>query len=103
MKEPRIHFAINCASFSCPRLAKEAYNSSSLEKQLQQASLAFINDVSKNKIEAHKIEISYIFKWFKKDFTQNQSLIAFLNQYASTKIDENAAVSFLEYNWELNM
>lgn len=100
--EPRIHFAINCASVSCPKLRAEAYTADDLEWQLQEQAEAFINDPNRNKVGKDQVEISKIFSWFKSDFTKNGSLIDFLNRYSKVKIDENAEIDYLDYNWSLN-
>lgn len=100
--EPRIHFAIVCASISCPFLRNEAYTSQLLESQLQEQTLSFINDPSKNYITENRIEISKIFSWFKGDFTKSSTLIEYLNQYSNTPIKEGAKVDFMKYNWGLN-
>ncbi|NHN27228.1 DUF547 domain-containing protein [Flavobacterium jejuense] len=103
MNEPRIHFAINCASYSCPNLANQAYTSNTMERQLTDASKKFINDSSKNNISENEIKISEIFNWFSKDFKNtNTSVIDFLNKYSATKISNEAKVSYLDYNWSLN-
>lgn len=102
MDEPRIHFAIVCASISCPKLQNEAFTSSRLEEQLTLATKEFLSDTSKNKLSDDRIEISKIFKWFKKDFEQNGSLIDFLNEYSNVKISKNAKKSYTDYNWDLN-
>ncbi|AMQ56149.1 DUF547 domain-containing protein [Algoriphagus sanaruensis] len=100
--EPRIHFAINCASVSCPPLLNEAFMAEKLESQLQKVAVAFINDPTRNKINPEKVQISSIFSWFQGDFTKKGSLIDFLNQYSKVKIKSNAKVSHLDYNWNLN-
>lgn len=100
--EPRIHFAINCASVSCPPLLNEAFMAEKLEGQLQKVAVAFINDPTRNKITPDKVQISSIFSWFQGDFTKKGSLIDFLNQYSKVKIKSNAKVSHLDYNWDLN-
>ncbi|UJP64776.1 DUF547 domain-containing protein [Mongoliitalea daihaiensis] len=100
--EPRIHFAINCASFSCPKLLNEAFMPAKLEKQLQATAVDFINDPKRNKISANAVEISQIFSWFKGDFTKNGSIIDYLNQYSAIKINPKAKVSHLSYDWSLN-
>ena len=82
MEDPRIHFAINCASFSCPPLLNEAYTGAKIEDQLQQAAKRFINDTQRNTITPKTLTISKIFKWFARDFKKNQTLIEFLNTYA---------------------
>ncbi|MBF8965492.1 DUF547 domain-containing protein [Pontibacter sp. FD36] len=100
--EPRIHFAINCASFSCPPLRNEAFVASKLDKQLDEMARAFINDPKRNKISPNRAEVSQIFNWFKGDFTKNGSLIEFLNKYSSTKLRPNAEVDYMKYDWSLN-
>lgn len=100
--EPRIHFAVNCASISCPPLLNEAFVVSKLEDQLNKQAAAFINDGIRNKITKNSIQISSIFSWFKGDFTENGSLIDFLNQYSKVKIDKNSKISYLDYDWNLN-
>ena len=102
MNEPRIHFAINCASFSCPNILNEAFTESKLSKQLVQVSKSFVNDKSKNTISSSKIDISEIFNWFGDDFKTKGSLIDFLNEYSNTKINSNAKTTFKDYNWSLN-
>ena len=102
MDEPRIHFAIVCASFSCPKLQNEAFTASTLEQQLTNATKAFLSDSNRNIIKKNNVKLSKIFKWFKKDFEQNGSLLDFLNKYSEIKILENAKQSYLDYNWDLN-
>ncbi|MBU3821033.1 DUF547 domain-containing protein [Flavobacteriaceae bacterium XHP0103] len=102
MNEARIHFAIVCASVSCPKLQNEAYEASKLEAQLTKATKEFLNDPTKNYISHNGLELSKIFQWFTKDFKQNGSLIDFLNQYSDINISENAKIKYKEYNWSLN-
>ncbi len=102
MNEPRIHFAINCASFSCPNLSNQAYTETKLETQLEAGAKAFVNDKTKNTISKDKIEISKIFDWFSGDFKTKGSIIDYLNQYSVIKINKNAKVKFKDYNWSLN-
>ncbi|WP_057937693.1 DUF547 domain-containing protein [Algoriphagus resistens] len=101
-EEPRIHFAINCASVSCPPLLNEAFEASTIDAQLDKMANRFINDSSRNKITPGAVQLSSIFSWFKGDFTKNSSLIDFLNKYSKTKINPNAKISFLDYDWNLN-
>ncbi|MFT6716812.1 MAG: hypothetical protein ACJA0Q_001460, partial [Saprospiraceae bacterium] len=101
-KEPRIHFAIVCASFSCPKLSNKAFTAKNVQVQLATLTKGFVNDTKRNKITANKIEISEIFNWFKGDFTKKGSLIEFLNKYSNVKINAKAKVSHLKYNWSLN-
>lgn len=103
MNEPRIHFAINCASFSCPNLLNKPFLPQTLESQLETATKEFINDATKNDIAESEIKISEIFNWFSGDFkTKKTSLIDFLNKYSKVKINEKAKIRYLDYNWNLN-
>ncbi len=102
MDEPRIHFAIVCASESCPKLQNKAFTANHLEEQLTNATQEFLSDTSKNELSKDRIKLSKIFKWFTKDFKQNGSLIDFLNQYSEVTISNNAKKSFKDYSWDLN-
>lgn len=100
--EPRIHFAINCASFSCPPLRAEAYKSEKLDKQLDEMAVRFVNDDKRNDIKADQAEVSKIFSWFTKDFTKNGSLREYLNKYSNVKLNKDADIDYMEYDWSLN-
>lgn len=102
MDEPRIHFAIVCASESCPKLQNKAFVADMLEVQLTNATKEFLNDNSKNRITENELELSKIFKWFSKDFKQDGNLIDFLNQYSELEISQDAKIKYLDYSWELN-
>lgn len=101
-KEPRIHFAIVCASVSCPKLLNEAYVGTKIDQQLNNQAINFINDPKRNKISANKADLSKIFSWFKGDFTKKGSVIDFVNTYSKVKINKNAAIGSLDYDWDLN-
>lgn len=100
--DPRIHFALVCASYSCPRLLNEAYTADKLDKQLEMQAKYFLANKAKNNITANKLELSKYFDWYKGDFTKNTSLIGYLNKYAPVKINEGASISYKDYNWSLN-
>ncbi|MEM9857613.1 MAG: DUF547 domain-containing protein [Bacteroidota bacterium] len=100
--EPRIHFAINCASFSCPKLLNEAFLPKKIEEQLQHQAVSFINDKQRNKIDESSVRLSKIFKWFKKDFTKEGDLIGFVNKYSKIEVGRGVRVNYLDYNWKLN-
>ncbi len=102
MNEPRIHFAINCASFSCPKLLNEAFTASKMEEQLEEATSNFINDPTKNKITANSVELSKIFKWYKGDFTGKNTLIDYINKYSDKEISKDSEIDYLTYDWRLN-
>jgi hypothetical protein len=102
MEEPRIHFAINCASISCPKLLNEAFEEATLEKQLDKAAKDFIKDSSKNIISKDEIRLSKIFDWYKKDFETDGNLIDYLNTYLESPINQYVKKGYLKYNWNLN-
>lgn len=101
-KDPRIHFAINCASISCPALKNEAYVADRIDDQLDEATIDFLSDDSKNSINLSEARLSKIFKWFKKDFTKDQSLVEFLNKFLDSPISKSTKISNLDYDWNLN-
>jgi hypothetical protein len=107
--EPRIHFAINCASTSCPKLLNEAYDARKLNGQLDDQGKAFVNDPSRNGFDAttNTANLSKIFDWFKGDFDSKGGVTAFLLTFAegdAKTVLENPAVTidYLAYDWSLN-
>ena len=100
--EPRIHFAIVCASYSCPPLRSESYTADRIEKQLTEQAVLFINNPKWNRLSENSVGLSSIFKWFKGDFTKKESLIDFLNSYSTLTIQEDAKIKYLDYGWLLN-
>ncbi|MFN4080001.1 MAG: DUF547 domain-containing protein [Saprospiraceae bacterium] len=102
-KDARIHAAVNCASFSCPRLLPEAYRAEALDAQLDKVMRGFINDPLRNRISAGKGEVSSIFKWFSSDFKRDAgSVRRYLNRYAHEPMGKNATIQYLDYDWRLN-
>lgn len=99
--EPRIHFAINCASISCPKLRNEAYLPSKLESQLDDQAQYFIHNRQKNQIDKSELKLSKIFNWFQSDFTKQGSLHSYLRNYAPA-INDAQKIDYLDYNWTLN-
>lgn len=100
--DPRIHVGVNCASISCPKLANTAFTENNIDATLENLMKAFVNDNTRNKIAKNTIEISSLFDWFTEDFTKNSSLITYLNTYSETKINSDATISYLKYDWSLN-
>lgn len=98
-KDPRIHFAINCAAKSCPPLWNHAYTPENLESTLDTRTRAFLNDKKYNTIGSSRAQISKIFDWYGVDFGD---LKKFINPYVDTPLKNNAAIVFQEYNWDLN-
>ncbi len=101
--DARIHFAINCASLSCPNINRTPFYGDTIYEQLDLAAKKFVNDMSKNNISKREIQVSKIFDWFAEDFLKDESsIIAYINKYSDTKIKNDAKISYLEYNWSLN-
>ncbi|WP_020532305.1 DUF547 domain-containing protein [Flexithrix dorotheae] len=100
--EPRIHFAINCASISCPDLRKEAYIGQEIDRQLEEQTRIFLRNESKNQLSVNELKLSKIFDWFKSDFTRHGSLVDFLKLYTKLEINPEASIEYLDYDWGLN-
>ena len=114
--EPRIHFAVNCASIGCPALLDDAFTASKLDKQLEQVTSKFLADSSRNRLKGSTLEVSPIFKWYKEDFETNwrgtKNLEGFLARYSSS-LGLNSSqtadlksgktkISYTNYDWNLN-
>ena len=99
--EPRVHYALNCASVGCPMLREEAYVASRLERQLEEQAVRFLSDRSRNRYRDGRLEVSKIFDWFKEDFEPRQAYFA---RYAAVLGYPGGEVplSFLDYDWSLN-
>jgi hypothetical protein len=109
--DPRIHFAIVCASISCPRLASRAYVPGKLEEQLDLAARAFINDKTRNRYDVQRkiAFVSKIFDWYGKDFAASAGSV---QKYLAGYVSDPAAAAllaagdfelrFVPYDWELN-
>lgn len=114
--EPRIHFAVNCASIGCPALRREAYVADELEAQLEAQTMSFLGDQSRNGWRGDSLHISPIFKWYRGDFEagwrNTDSLNDFLARYADAldlTADQKQAllrgevtIRFTDYDWRLN-
>jgi hypothetical protein len=101
--DPRVHFAIVCASWSCAKLRNEAYEGSRLNDQLDDQAKDFLTDKRKNIITPEKAQLSSYFEWYRNDFEKKGvSFIDFINQYSPVKIKKDADISYLDYNWALN-
>ncbi len=106
-KDPRVHFAINCASKSCPPLRNEPYEPDRLDEQLNRQAKDFINADGNIVIKGSTVYISKIFKWFKKDF--KNGAIPFIRSHASkplkAKLDaagKDIRIKYQDYDWSLN-
>lgn len=105
-KDPRVHFAINCAAKSCPPLFNHPFDGKKLETQLDERTAEFINDASVVYLKENTLYTSKIFKWFAKDF--NDAPLVFIKKYATGDFKDRLAayntikISYLPYDWSLN-
>jgi len=111
MQEPRVHFAIVCASHGCPRLVNEAYTAGNLEKQLATSSQALFADPTKCFYDASKnqLYLSPILQWYAGDFGTNEgeqlkTITPFLPAALQEEMKKagQTNISYLEYDWKLN-
>ena len=109
--EPRVHFALVCASASCPKLRGEAYEGDRLDPQLDEQAVAFINDPTRNRVDGDSktLYLSKIFDWFADDFkAAGGSLPGYIAWYVKSpelKQDLETSeyeVEYLDYDWSLN-
>lgn len=106
-KDPRIHFAINCASDSCPYLPGGIFKASNLEEYLETLTYNFVNNEIHVKFlkDEGKLLLNPIFKWYKQDFKIHGGIITFINKYMKEKIptkSDEIKTEYLKYNWSLN-
>ena len=123
--EPRVHFAVNCASIGCPMLREEAYVAARLDAQLEEQARRFLSDRTRNRYngEAGRLEVSKIFEWFKEDWTSGYRgfegksaparsreqyfagyapLLAERLEHRKIVEEQRAPIQFLDYDWALN-
>lgn len=101
MGEPGIHFAIVCASLSCPDLRAEAYNPEDLMQQLNDQIQLFLNNSKGLKADKNTLYISKIFDWFSADFKPYGGVLPFLRLY-KPELSRFDSFSTLDYDWRLN-
>jgi len=101
-EEPRIHFAINCASISCPNLRNEAYVAANIDAQLADQAQRFLKDSTKNIITSEALYLSRIFQWFSGDFDVPKTLHENLSIWSGVSINNSATTQFIDYDWSLN-
>ncbi len=103
--EPRVHFALNCVTRSCPRLPREPFEADRLDGQLEAAAREFINDDENVVVndDQRTLYLSWIMRYYKKDFLQSaRTLPAYINRYRDEPVPEDYRVWWLEYDWTLN-
>ncbi len=121
--DPRIHFAVNCASASCPKLRRSAYDAASLDRSLSKAAVDFLGDQGRGMqfdLTKNEISLSPIFKWYAGDFTKSDATIArakaelsgaevfeVAKQYLPADVrqdlnERKLTLKWMEYDWTLN-
>lgn len=106
-KDPRIHYAVNCASIGCPNLATEAYVGDRLEEMLEAAARDYINHPRGAAFEDGELVVSSIFEWYQVDFGDSErGVIAHLANYAEPALRAELATATRiardRYDWRLN-
>jgi hypothetical protein len=105
--EPRIHFAVNCASKSCPVLISEPYRGEDLDQQLEESTRRFLENPEHNYLEGDTLYVSSIFKWYKEDFDDDPVSFFLAHTTGSLKqalLEKGGAirVKYVDYDWSLN-
>lgn len=106
-KDNRIHFAVNCASKSCPPLVDFAYLPSKINNQLDRVTASFVNDTKFNNLKNGELNVSKIFSWYKEDFPNGVK--PFFEKYGDlklkrelVKLGDGIKINYLRYDWHLN-
>jgi len=111
--DPRVHFALNCASRSCPPLRREAFRAERLDEQLDEASRAFLalpgELVESDSGSGPELRVTKIFKWYAKDFQPAGGVLEFITAYApddvAARLKRQASrvrLTYVDYDWSLN-
>ncbi|MCH6256197.1 DUF547 domain-containing protein [Puniceicoccaceae bacterium K14] len=114
--DPRLHFALNCASIGCPELPQEAFKADDLETQLDVETRAFMNDPRKFRIDDNKkeIQVSSLFDWYEADYlapkTSAKDILSYIKPYLNNAnkdklevaLGKGYSLTFIEYDWGLN-
>jgi len=119
-KDARIHFAVNCASISCPPLAAEPYRATTLDAQLDAAARRYLASPEGLRLDGNTLRVSSIFKWYGEDFVAEygpivpgtrpqgeRAILGAIVRYgppdaAARARNGGAVIAFLDYDWSLN-
>lgn len=106
-RDPRIHYAVNCAALGCPNLAPTAYTTATNERLLTEGASAFVNHDRGSRIEKGELRVSSIYRWFVEDFGGNDAgVIAHLTQHAKgvrvSMLESETEIAGHSYDWRLN-
>lgn len=98
----KILFGICKATYSSPKLSNQVFTEANVDSRLDALGTNFINDRAKNQVRAESLKLNEIFKTYAKYFKKEGDLIEFLNSYAMLDIYEDAKISYMKFNWNLN-
>ncbi len=106
-KDPRVHYAVNCASIGCPNLPAKPFTGKTLEQDLEAAARAYINSPRGAMFQGNALRVSKIYDWYSEDFGKGTAnLIAHLRSYAegdlAEKLENTTRVQGYDYDWSLN-
>jgi hypothetical protein len=105
-KDPRIHYAVNCASIGCPNLQEQAYTAKNAQRLMDTAARNYVNHRRGVRISADRLVLSSIYAWFEPDFASDGGIIAHLKRYAASelaaKLEDFDAADDYAYDWRLN-
>lgn len=105
--DPRIHYAVNCASIGCPNLALAPYTGETLNAQLDEAARAFINHPRGVRIDDKKVTVSKIYGWYRQDFGEDEKeiishIVEYLDEPLKSRLLEINDIDRYRYDWDLN-
>jgi hypothetical protein len=105
--DPRVHYAVNCASISCPNLMAEAFTGSKLERMLAQGARDYVNHPRGARVVNGKLTLSHIYEWYRRDFgSRDGEVIAHVASYAEptlkTQLADIKTIAGYDYDWSLN-
>ena len=106
-KDPRVHYAVNCASMSCPNLMATAFTGAKLDEMLTQGARGYVNHKRGVNLSGRRLRLSSIYDWYRKDFgSSDAEVIAHVSTYAEPALKQQLAeiktINGYDYDWSLN-
>lgn len=106
-KDPRVHFAVNCASVGCPPLRTTLYSAENLETMLAENTRRALNTERHLRVEGNTLYVTELFKWYQEDFVEAAgSPRAFIKEWAAQEVADQVAgtevLNYIDYDWSLN-
>jgi hypothetical protein len=106
-RDPRVHYAVNCASLGCPNLMPAAFTAATLDAMLTQGARDYVNHRRGVNLTGKTLRVSNIYTWFVEDFGGNErGVLAHVSQYAAPALKAQLAginsIAGYDYDWSLN-